>query len=118
MQTLSANFLSFVLLLVLGFSPVQNTIASVSHTKTMASVMQQEMNTSSDSADKMQKGHCAGHTASQCKCDISHCTNVSFMMVPTSNLSSFSFINNNFSLSSDSDFIQPLVSTLFRPPRV
>ena len=118
MQKLSDNFLSFVLLLVLAISPVQNTIASVSHDKTMATVMQQEMNTSSDNVDKMQTKHCAGHTAGQCKCDISHCTNVSFMILPTPNLLNVGFTHSNFKISSDSDIVKPLVSTLFRPPRV
>jgi len=127
MKKISHNLLSIVILLVLAVSPVQNAIASVSHAKTMISGMQQEMgvsdNKSSDksslvAADKMQKKHCAGHSASQCKCDISHCTNVSFIMLPTSNIPSIGFTHSNFKITSDSDIIQPLVSTLFRPPRV
>jgi len=127
MKKLLDNLLSIVLLLVLAVSPVQNALASVNHANTMISVMQQEMDVSDKSSsvqnslgavDKMKKKHCAGHTASQCKCDISHCTNVSFIMLPTSDLSNIGFTHSNFKISSDSDLIKPLVTTLFRPPRV
>jgi len=127
MKKLLDNLLSIALLLVLAVSPVRNTMATVSHTNNMTSVMQQEMgvsgNSSSDinfltKADKMQERHCGGHTASQCECDISQCMSVSFIMLPTSNLASISFSHSNFKVSSNSEIIQPLVSTLFRPPRV
>ena len=120
MQTLSANFLSFVLLLILAVSPVQNTIASVSHTNTMASAdsnsMQQGMSVSSNT--EMQAEHCKGHQSNQCKCDISHCTNVSFTILPITNKFNVSYRSIHFTLSSDSAFVQPLASSLFRPPRV
>lgn len=115
MQTLSANFLSFVLLLILAVSPVQNTIASVSHANSMKS-MQQEMTVSSNT--EMQANHCKGHQSNQCKCDISHCTNVSFTILPISNITRLSYTTVDFTSASDSAFVQPLASSLFRPPRV
>jgi len=119
MQTLSANILSFVLLFVLVISPVQNTIASVSHANTMASAdassIQQAMTVSSNTV-KMK--HCEGHQSDQCKCDISHCTNVSLTILPISNITRLSYTTVDFTSASDSIFVQPLASSLFRPPRV
>lgn len=117
MKKLSDNFLSLVLLLILAVSPVQNTIASVSHANTMTTnTVQQEM-TDSRNMD-MQNSNCNAHQANQCKCDISHCATVSFIILPTAKTLSLSFNHIPFTLSSDSDFIQPLVSSLYRPPRI
>lgn len=116
MKTLSDNFFSFVMLLILAVSPVQNALASASHMTMMKNAMQQEVSVSSDS--NMQGEHCKGHQSNLCKCDISHCTNVSFIILPTTIKSDLNFTHTNYALRSDSEFIQPLKSSLFRPPRV
>jgi len=129
MQTLFDNFLSFVLLLILVVSPVQNTIASVNHTMTMVntemdsgfsskiSTMQHEMPVSTRT--DMQDKHCPGHQTNQCHCDMSHCTTVSLILLPT--LSSSLSLNDthaSFNISTDTDIIQSVPSSFFRPPRV
>jgi len=129
MKKLSDNFLSVILLLILAISPVQNIIASTTHSMMMANSAYQEITVENDVSINdisMQAEHCEGHKAdhckgdqsSQCKCNTTHCTTTSLILLPVYDQYSFSLNHINFKCNSDSTTYQSTLSSLFRPPRV
>ena len=118
MKSLSDNLMTFVLVLVLGLSPLQTIAASVSKCMNMSS-MHHQMNVSDNvTQTDMNKSDSKPDCCNKNECGTTHCASATVAAITSNNSSEITYLGTNTYQKISVSLTSFYPSSLYRPPKI
>ena len=119
MKFLSDNIMVLMLTIVMGLSPLQNIVASVSNCMSMDNTMQHQMNVSEQVAQSdMNQSDMKHDCCSQNECGTTHCASATVVTITSNNINDVTYTFSTVYQKPNVTLIPFYSSSLYRPPRI